>query len=147
MYDTKLSWGTSPSRTKPSAAQRRQEALTALRWNSADRLRSKSDHDLLLRKSRGRPRKLGWLEERKVATFIALRVLEKRILKNALTDACEKFVLSRATVFRIRAKHKVGAKYMAQAIFRARNRTFRSVIEVKHRILPIDFSDWGSDRY
>lgn len=87
------------------------------------------------------------MDERKIATFIMLRKSDQRFVKNAVSDAQEKFGLSRASVYRILSTHEAGAKHMAQAIIRARNKQFRPVINAKHRMRPLDFSNWGSDRY
>ena len=147
LYQGTLVWNGSSSAQSTNASQRRQEALQLLRSSTPKPPRSNAEPKPREPRPRGRPKALSWVEERKIATFIMLRKRDRRLVKNAVSDAQEKFGLSRASIYRILDTHEAGAKHMARAIFQARNKRFRPVIDVNYKMRPIDFSDWGPDRY
>jgi hypothetical protein len=104
-----------------------------------------------VRGKRGRPPKLDWLTERKIATFIKTRGLEGRLTKNAVRDAIDvlerehQIKLSRATIYRILEQHGHGAEFTARVLSTLRQKRFARVIDTKKRFRPPNFSDWSPD--
>lgn len=147
IFGVELSWDATEDTGLPNALERRRQALELHQSIAGEPQPRPERTPKAVRKSRGRPRKLSWLQERQIAIFIAERQLDRRSVKNAVADACEKFGLSRAKLFRIWAAHKAGARYMALMWHKTRGKTFRPVVETKHRIRRPDFSGWGNGPY
>lgn len=136
----------SSGETRPSdLVDRRERALHELRSRAGDTpARSRL---VASKRAAWRPKKLTWLDERKIAIFIAQRVLAGRLVKNAMADVTDKFPISRSTAYRIWQKHRTAAEFFALAMMKHSRKKFRTIVSVRRRIQFPNFSNWGPDRY
>ena len=93
----------------------------------------------------GRPRKLSWYGELEIAIFMATRRLERRLMKNAISDAMKRFNVSRAAITRADRKHRADAAFLACAFRLNGRKRFRKIITSAKPVHVPDFRDWSAD--
>lgn len=125
------------------ARQRRLEALERIPRNSAP---TPARSIPVRKRGRGRPRKLSFSEQYKIAIFLNFRILSRRPMKNAIKDA-EAYGASRMTCYRILKKFGDGPRRIAAMLIRSRNKQFCPFVTTDKKLYLTDFSTWGSDRY
>ena len=139
--DIELQWGQSAGGLS-DALSRRELALGRARDTKQGVRATRVAHRALA--PMGRPRKLSRHDELEIAIFLATRRLQRRLVKNAISDAMRRFKVCRASITHADQKHRAEAAFIAFA-FRHNGKTFRKIVTLAKRVNVPSFRDWSPD--